>query len=93
VISFASVPALQSQQLFSIYYQLLPKESWWGGGQFHQTFLPSKKDDGANLSAKNFPFLFNLFKKIFFGVTCPFGCLYYFCSFLPSSGPFYPSSF
>ncbi len=23
----------------------------------------------------------------------PFGCLYYFRSFLPSSGPFYPSSF
>jgi hypothetical protein len=23
----------------------------------------------------------------------PFGCFYYFCSFLPSSGPSYPSSF
>jgi hypothetical protein len=31
--------------------------------------------------------------KYFFCVTCPFGCLYYFHSFLPSSGPSYPSSF
>jgi hypothetical protein len=43
---------------------------------------------------RNIHQLFCTFKKIYFLMwPAPFGCLYYFYSFLPSSGPFYPYSF